>query len=1161
MSESANSSNQSSILKEMYSNKKKRRIPHMADGGQVQHLDEGGATGIPDGYEPMPEVPQSMQSPQALGQPQPYQLSPSQQALGNILGDKQTSDSIEPDKAFNAATEMGAMSVAPRVMGALAEGPSFSEIAGNEVGSIGPRVPGPFEDIPTTVKVQELDTSGSPTSNKIIDLKHPESEMHLTELNTSELRPQLIEKLSPSKRDEYLQLIEKAKTGDPKSQATLSNMWSTAKEQGWRFANGGEVQHLDDGGTAGIPEGYEAMPESDLEQAKAFGEGALQGVAGPLAPVAEQAASQALFNQSPEQTAQNIRGREAQYPLTHMAGEVTGLGGSMATGLGEGAMAMKAGEAVAAHVLPEAAAPLVKIGSRAVSDAIANMGITSSDELTKMVLSDPNQSVESAASDIGLSGLIGGTLGAGAGSVSELWKASGASGKLGEALGFIQKRLGGVEGAADATPTDKVITASGLDLPAAQRAVLNNDPGAQSAFSHLMQSDETSSGKEIQEGYEATHKAAADNMISALGKDPEQPIQEFSKAEAGKNIGSTLAKEYADQVSPLAKEFESLKAKTQNSELIPDREVTGPTDNSNPYNPKPGATIKTPGTVSKAQDDIAQLAQREGWMASPSSDIMREVNRVTKELPGLKSVKDLTNYITAVGDNTASTLPFGQQTPLSRAGSMIKNILRDAESDVTINRLGEKEGPETIARYQEARKAYSEQAKLKDFLNDNLKVGGSTAGFAKGVSNMAKVDSETLFNRLSGKNNASLLDFLTKNYPQTAEAIKSAHVDSMLDTAAGKAGEGAKIDIGTLRKSIEKMSPEVRNFIMSPETISKIDTMGQVLDKLQPKNYNFSNTARTLSKHMSDMGGSAMAVVAHMSGAGPIATLVSGVLGKYATHSIPDAMRLSLLKFLGSGAEVNAPAFKAMIQSIESTIKGDSLLSKAAKNVFTAEREVLPESMHPTERDRTRLQNQLDEIKSNPQMALNAPNPVGHYMPEHGIAQVTTVTRAATYLDSIKPATTQSNPLDTPIKPTASATAAYNNALNIASQPLIVMNRIKAGTATPQDVVALKSMYPNLYNKFAQRLTSEMTEAISKGKAIPYNTRMGLSLFLGQPLDSTMTPASIVAAQPQPPQPQAPTGAAPGERPKHSMKALDKAPNQYRTPDQARAARAGREKP
>jgi hypothetical protein len=71
-----------------------------------------------------------------------------------------------------------------------------------------------------------------------------------------------------------------------------------------------------------------------------------------------------------------------------------------------------------------------------------------------------------------------------------------------------------------------------------------------------------------------------------------------------------------------------------------------------------------------------------------------------------------------------------------------------------------------------------------------------------------------------------------------------------------------------------------------------------------------------------------------------------------------------------------------------------------------------------------------------------------------------------------------------------------------------------------------------------------MTESLSKGKSIPYKTRIGLSMFMAQPLDSTMTPGAILSAQPQPAPPPQPQG-------KEKGSSLAKLPKSYQTPGQA----------
>lgn len=171
---------------------------------------------------------------------------------------------------------------------------------------------------------------------------------------------------------------------------------------------------------------------------------------------------------------------------------------------------------------------------------------------------------------------------------------------------------------------------------------------------------------------------------------------------------------------------------------------------------------------------------------------------------------------------------------------------------------------------------------------------------------------------------------------------------------------------------------------------------------------------------------------------------------------------------------------------------------------------------------------------------------VGHYMPDHQLAMTTVTKQAIQYLKSIKPQPVQLSPLDKPLPPSEIAESRYRRALTIAENPLIITQHIKNGTLQPSDITDLKQIYPAMYPKIATKITSAMVQTHHGEEPIPYHTRMSLSLFLGQPLDSSMTPSSIMAAQPIPkaPPPQQ------GQATKGSTSKLGKSNNSYKTAEQ-----------
>lgn len=181
---------------------------------------------------------------------------------------------------------------------------------------------------------------------------------------------------------------------------------------------------IDSGGSDQPPPGFEIdqTPDYANQTGTAFLEGAAQGVVGPAAPWLEK--NVLGIN------AQDILGRQQANPWAHGLGEAAGLiGGGAALPWSEGALVGKAGEAVAGLL---GGAKVAEEGTEAggvVSDvasllstkrklaigaakAATEMGLfATSDELSKHVLGDPSQSIGSAVSNIGMSGLLGGITG------------------------------------------------------------------------------------------------------------------------------------------------------------------------------------------------------------------------------------------------------------------------------------------------------------------------------------------------------------------------------------------------------------------------------------------------------------------------------------------------------------------------------------------------------------------------------------------------------------------------------------------------------------------------------------------------------------------------------------------------------------------------------
>jgi len=132
----------------------------------------------------------------------------------------------------------------------------------------------------------------------------------------------------------------------------------------------------------------------------------------------------------------------------------------------------------------------------------------------------------------------------------------------------------------------------------------------------------------------------------------------------------------------------------------------------------------------------------------------------------------------------------------------------------------------------------------------------------------------------------------------------------------------------------------------------------------------------------------------------------------------------------------------------------------------------------------------------------------------------------------------------------------YNKAVTIADKPLSIINHIQKGTLEPEHLAHLKQMWPEVHGQLSKKIIERMTEARMKKETMPpYHVRQGLAMFLGAPLDSSMTPTAIQAAQSVFMKQK--MAAQPGQatKPKKNTSKLGEIGRQHQTPGQAAESR------
>lgn len=881
---------------------------------------------------------------------------------------------------------------------------------------------------------------------------------------------------------------------------------------------------------------------SGMQQAAAGLEGAASGLTFGLSTGAERLLGV---------PAEDIRARREINPGTHMAGELAGLGIGSLYGAGEAAALEKAGAMVAGKIAGETA--LSKVGGMAARLATENAMYQGGDEVSKYFSSDPNQTIGAAMADVGLAGLFGAATGAGIGAVSPLWKAT-VGKQVESALNAMKNKAGGIDGLTS-QPVAEALDKSGISFPPEIRAALSDDPQLQNVAKTLEQSDTTKSGMAYQQTLTQAKQDLSNVALGAIGRDAAQveKLGDLSKYEAGKAVGDALANEVHTIVDPLAKEFEALKGKVGNVELPADTILETPKTVVDPQNLMgvPRVEIektRVPGVMSQAADKISEMALKEGWLAAEDTPVANLVGFVQKNLNKQKSLKDLGNFISRVGEKAESLSSLTDRSA-SRAGAMVKGILKDVEAGVIEKSLGE-HGAELVDRFKSVRGAWREASKLTDALEEQIGVRASTSGYAKAIREMAQQDGEALLRRIAGSGNASGLKLLQERFPQAAEVFKAYHVDALAKAGAKSAKAGEVINPKALIREVGKLSPEMRAFLVSPEAASKLSAVDVLMSQLEKAPHNFSNTARTLDKLNSHVAGGAVAIAGALTGH-PVAGAILAPLMKVLSKDAPDAVRLSALKFIGSNQAVDSAGFKAMTDVARAVYRGEQVMGKAVRQLLRGGSKIAGKR-DVSENDIKKLDKQLLAIRQNPEAMLGVGGDVGHYLPDHATKMVEVAGGAANYLNSLRPGEDKAMPLDHALPPDPVKVAKFERALRIAADPISVMEDVKDGSVTPADLETLHNVAPGFYASMRQKVMDEVVNYKSEGEDIPYRTRLGLALFLGQPLDSTMTPQAIQMAQPMNPAPP-PQMAQGGPKPTASgMQKLSKLGPSVATGTQAR---------
>lgn len=287
------------------------------------------------------------------------------------------------------------------------------------------------------------------------------------------------------------------------------------------------------------------------------------------------------------------------------------------------------------------------------------------------------------------------------------------------------------------------------------------------------------------------------------------------------------------------------------------------------------------------------------------------------------------------------------------------------------------------------------------------------------------------------------------------------------------------------------------------------------------------------------------------------------VLGKMAERA-PEALGLNRLK--GDRAslplarailsqESSASGARAAVDYTAAVVAGQNRVTKAVRAAM--ERGGLSlVGLKADDKAKERVGKAAAALQDRPQDALAQQNDLARHMPDNAASLVAAKTRALTYLTSLKPKPPHGLPFDD-THVDLMAERRYQRALGVATSPLSVLYHVQKGTLEPEHVADLHAMYPSLHAFMRKAAFSQVVDVKHVDRKPNYSVRQGMSMLMGEPLDSTFLPSNMQAAQlthlaKSSSQPRS----VPAPKPKSIKSSLSKVAEGHATSDQAAAARS-----
>jgi hypothetical protein len=470
------------------------------------------------------------------------------------------------------------------------------------------------------------------------------------------------------------------------------------------------------------------------------------------------------------------------------------------------------------------------------------------------------------------------------------------------------------------------------------------------------------------------------------------------------------------------------------------------------------------------------------------------INNVADGMEKITDLNKLQSYVSNIRKSAPIEAKFTAGLIRDKFSDLEERLFRDLADKMKTPQARDKI-LEVADRSKSLRSEYRQFAEEMKTVRGALK-GRQIYGPQDFLNYLEETSPEKFAKNLFQKENSRFTEWFSKKFPEQWQEVTKYQKGKLLSDAGG--------DPFRAIKSIEKLEPELKKQMFTPEQLKTIKNVKTWADAF-PKKFNPSESATAY--------GWMQFLKSPVEAAYQTARDV-GIKGSfhYLGLTADDAAKVGGLSWIEKSAQKTS-------RIIETTARSIVDAGKVTRAIISAEGNKLASSKPATHDDINHVSDIVASLQTNPEAFIDhmekTISPVQAVAPNIAGGLHMAASRATSFLASKLPPKPNRLPLDSKTQNSPADLAKFGRYLNAVENPLDVLKSVKSGSVSSEQIETLKTVYPQLYGEMKSQLMEALTSHQAKREPsnIPYQTKMAMSRFLGQPLDSSMLPQQILANQ------------------------------------------------